>query len=82
MAAASSNPAGLYNFGRCLEFGRGLPRDSVRAAKYYRKSADLGEGMAENRFGISLECGVGVGRNIWLAAEYYQRSALDRRLWT
>jgi TPR repeat protein len=65
----------MYNFGRCLEYGKGIDKDFLRAAKYYRLSAELENSAAQNSFGICLERGIGVHKNLFLAAQYYQRAA-------
>jgi serine/threonine protein kinase len=65
----------MYNFGRCLEYGRGIEQDFIRAAKFYRRAADLGNAAAQTSFGVCLERGIGVKSNPVLAARYYQRSA-------
>jgi hypothetical protein len=74
-SASQSHPGGLYNFGRCLEYGKGIPQDFIRAAKFYRLAAELNDPAAENSFGICLERGIGVASNYALATRYYQRSA-------
>jgi TPR repeat protein len=70
-----SNPSGLYNFGRCLEYGKGIERDFVRAAKYSRLAAVLNHPMAENSFGVCLKRPLGVHSNAALTARYYKRPA-------
>jgi hypothetical protein len=67
----------MYNFGRCLEYGKGIEQDFDRAAKYYRLSAERKNAAAENSFGICLERGIGVDKNVWLASRYYLRAALQ-----
>jgi TPR repeat protein len=59
-----------------LEYGKGIDQDFVRAAKYYRLSAELNNAAAQNSFGICLERGIGLQSNLVLAAHYYQQSAL------
>jgi TPR repeat protein len=58
-----------------LEYGKGIEKDLIRAAKYYRLAAELNKPSAENSFGICLERGIGVDSNLFLAARYYKRSA-------
>jgi hypothetical protein len=65
----------MNNFGRCLEYGQSIEQNFIRAAKYYRLSAEEKNAEAMNNFGICLECGIGVQANLYLAAEYYRQSA-------
>jgi hypothetical protein len=60
-----------------LEYGLGIECDLMRAAKYYRKAAELGDPSAQNSFGIFLERGIGFGSNLALAARYFERSAVQ-----
>jgi TPR repeat protein len=65
----------MNNFGRCLEHGLGIDRDLLRAAKYYRMSAELNNADGMNNFGICLERRIGIQANIDLAVKYYRRAA-------
>jgi hypothetical protein len=65
----------MYNFGRCLEYGKGIDQNVLRAAKYYRLSAEQQNASAQNSFGICLERGIGVQKNMLLAAQYYHHAA-------
>jgi TPR repeat protein len=76
-AASQLHPSGLYNFGRYFECGLGIERDSVRAAKYYHKAAELGKLCAQNSFAICLKRGTGIRSNQALAAHCFELSAMQ-----
>jgi TPR repeat protein len=40
-APSLGHPDALFNFGRCLEYGKGVRSQPLRAAKYYRLSAEM-----------------------------------------
>jgi TPR repeat protein len=50
----------MYNFGRCLGYGKEVDQDFFRVTKYYRLSAEQNNAAAQN---------------MSLAASYYLRSA-------
>jgi TPR repeat protein len=47
----------------------------IRAAEYYRLSADQGNSYGQSAFGRCLENGLGIGKDLIRAAEYYRLSA-------
>jgi uncharacterized protein YegL len=53
-------------------------KDLVRAAEYYRLSAEQGDASGQNNFGICLQHGFGVEKDLVRAAEYYLLSAEQR----
>jgi hypothetical protein len=59
----------------CLECGKGIGGNPLRAAKYCRMAAKRNCVMVQNSFGIWFARGIGVRRNHPLAAEYSQMSA-------
>jgi TPR repeat protein len=67
-AVSQSDRDGLYNCACRLEYGKGIDQDFIRAARYYRRSAELKNAAAENSFGICLVRGIGVHSNAALAA--------------
>jgi TPR repeat protein len=62
-AASKLHLSGLYDFGRCLEYGLGIESDLMRVAKYYHKAADLRDPCGQNSFGIYLERDIGIRSN-------------------
>jgi TPR repeat protein len=62
-AGSLFHPDGLYNFGQCLEYGKGINQDLFRAPKYYRLSVELKNAAAQNNFSIFLELGIGIHKN-------------------
>jgi TPR repeat protein len=58
----------------CFKNGQSVDKDVIRAAEYYRLSADQGNASAQYRFGLCLELGKGVEKNLNLAAEYRQKA--------
>jgi hypothetical protein len=74
---SQSHSHGLYNYARCLEYGKGIGQDFIRAAKYYHLSAELNDADPQNSLGIFFEQGMAVQSNPALAARYYQRAALQ-----
>ena len=65
----------LVNLGVCCEFGRGVKKDPVRAAKLYRSAADQGDRTAQCNLGYLYETGEGVEQNLQEAVKWYTRSA-------
>jgi len=49
--AESGNATAQYNLGYCYEYGRGVAKDYVEAAKWYRKAADQGDSYAQCNLG-------------------------------
>jgi TPR repeat protein len=55
--ASSERMATLFLFGRCLEFGCGIPQDPNRAADCYQLSAEHGVSLAQVALGVFCEHG-------------------------
>ncbi|HVT98671.1 MAG TPA: tetratricopeptide repeat protein [Acidobacteriaceae bacterium] len=55
--------------------GRGVPKDPVQAAYWYRKAADQGDPGAQNQLGYLYTWGIGVERNQAEAFRWYARAA-------
>jgi hypothetical protein len=55
--------------------GRGVPKDPVQAAYWYRKAADQGDPGAQNQLGYFYTWGIGVDRSDTEAFRWYARAA-------
>jgi TPR repeat protein len=55
--------------------GRGVPKDPVQAAYWYRKAGDHGDPGAQNQLGYLYTWGIGVERNQAEAFRWYARAA-------
>jgi TPR repeat protein len=71
LSADQGNSQGQFRYGRCLEHGIGVAKDSAEAAKYYKLSANQGNSHGQVSYGRCLEFGTGVQKNIAVAARYY-----------
>ncbi len=66
----------LYNTGDDYYYGRnGREKNLVEAAKYYRKSAELGYSKAQNDYGYCCKNGYGVDKNYFEAVKWYRKAA-------
>jgi TPR repeat protein len=45
---------GINNFGQCLESGKGIGQNFIRATKYDLRSAESRDADAQNNFGICV----------------------------
>jgi TPR repeat protein len=72
MAADQGSAAGQYNFAICLDKGKGVDRNLIQAARFFKMSADQGHAKAQHNYGICLENGRGVERNVIRAAKYFK----------
>ena len=57
MAAEKNHPAAQCNYGVCLESGRGVAKDEVAAAEWYRKASDQNDPFASYNLGHMLAGG-------------------------
>ena len=64
-----------HALGMMHEYGRGLKRDDVEAAKWYKKAAEQDMPEAQYRLGVFHENGWGVTSDAGLAAQWYERAA-------
>jgi S1-C subfamily serine protease len=55
--------------------GKGLPKNEVEAAKWYRRAAEQGDAFAQKHLGIKYENGEGLPKNEVEAAKWYRRAA-------
>ena len=66
----------IYNTGDDYYYGRnGREKNLVEAAKYYRKSAELGYSKAQNDYGYCCKNGYGVDENYAEAVRWYRKAA-------
>lgn len=63
----------------CYENGLGVPRNTVEAAKWYRRAAYQGHAHGQNNLGRCYENGWGVAKDLKQAAKWYKKSALQVR---
>ena len=75
VSAATDSADWLYQEGEKYYYGRGVRRDYSEAAKYYRKSADLGNADAEYSLGHMLTFGQGVRQDKEEALRWYRFAA-------
>lgn len=73
--AAQGDAEAQFRLGMLYEFGRGVPRDFVQAAKWYRKAADQGNAKALIRFGQMYAHGQAVPRDSVQAAKWHEKAA-------
>lgn len=76
-AAASSSLSRDDTYGLAISYdkGRGVDRDVVRAAQYYRKASDAGHLLATVKLGLCFEKGLGVRKSIKTAASLFSRAS-------
>jgi uncharacterized protein len=55
--------------------GRGVPKDPVQSAYWFRKAADLGDQGAQNQLGYMYVWGIGVDRDAEQAFRWFSRAA-------
>jgi hypothetical protein len=55
--------------------GKGLEKDWVKAAKWYRKAASQGEANSQFALGFIYEKGKGVKKDVAEAAKWYGKAA-------
>ena len=75
VSAATDSADWLYQEGEKYYYGRGVRRDYSEAAKYYRKSADLGNADAEYSLGHMHYFGQGVRQDKEEALRWYRFAA-------
>jgi len=64
-----------FTLGSFYASGRGVPRDYVQAARWYRLSAEQGYAPAQNRLGVCYFRGLGVQQNQAEAVVWYSKAA-------
>ena len=66
LSADQGNACGQYNYGYCLEHGKGVEKDVCEAARYFKlaarsfKMADQGDADTQSNYDVCLEHGEGV----------------------
>jgi TPR repeat protein len=60
---------------RMYAFGQGVPQDFAEAVKWFRRSAEQAEAVAQFNLGLSYESGRGVDQDYAEAANWYRRAA-------
>ena len=68
-----------YNLGLMYNTGRGVPRDDVQAAHWYRMAADQGVAPAQHNVGVMFAKGQGIPQDDIQAARWF-RTAADQGL--
>ena len=69
------NASAQYNLGFMYEKGEGVPKDSVQAASWYRKSAEQGDAAGQMALGLMYANGTGVPKDAVQAVYWYRKSA-------
>ena len=64
-----------HNLGVMYDYGRGVPQDNTKAAKWYRRAAEQGIPEAQHNLGLMYENGQGVPQDNTKAAKWYRRAA-------
>lgn len=75
LAEKDRNAQAEEKIGRLYHRGKGLPKDAVKAAEWYRKAADQGDAAAAARLGSMYWMGEGVARDPVEAAKWYALGA-------
>jgi TPR repeat protein len=74
--ADRGDPAAQTVLGEMYEGGKGLPKNEVEAAKWYRRAAEQGYALAQALLGIMYEDGKGgLPKNDVEAVKWYRRAA-------
>lgn len=73
--AAVGNAGAQFNLGRLYFLGQGVPKDTVEAARWYRKAAEQGEIDAQYMLGVAYSYGTGVPQSYAQAALWYRKAA-------
>jgi len=73
--AEANDPAAQCQLGYLYDTGRGVPKDEVEAAKWYRKAAEQGYAVAQNNFGLACQNGRGVAKDDTEAVKWFRKAA-------
>ena len=74
-AAESGDAEAQLSVGMTYQFGRGVPRDNVKAAKWMRLSAEQGNATAQANLGAMYALGDGLPRDYAEAGKWYRLAA-------
>ncbi len=75
IAAANGDPSAEFEVAVRFDEGRGVPRDHVEAAKWYKRSAAKGFAPAQYRLGTLYERGLGLAADRGRAMAWYKSAA-------
>lgn len=75
VAAELGNPTAQYSLGYNYSKGEFLPRDDVKAFKWYKKAARQGDSRSQFLLGDAFYYGTGTIRNFDKAVIWYQKAA-------
>jgi TPR repeat protein/tRNA A-37 threonylcarbamoyl transferase component Bud32 len=73
--ARRGNARCQVTMGNAYRIGRGVPRDPVEAARWYRLAAEQGSDAGQYELGILYENGIGVARDPNAAVAWYRKAA-------
>ena len=73
--ADTGDPIAEYMIGVAYDNGRGVPRDFVQAAAWYRRAADHGEAKAQYNLAAMYAEGQGVQQDFAQAMTWYRKAA-------
>ena len=73
--ASEGHAAAQYNLGVMYEWGNGVPKDDVKAVKWYRLSAEQSHRDGQNNLGAMYSKGEGVEQNFVEALKWFVISA-------
>lgn len=73
--AEQGNAAAQHNLGTLYNYGLGLEKDLVEAARWYRRAARSGNADAQTKMGVFLAQGLGLARDYALAAGWFREAA-------
>lgn len=76
LAEKSNVAQAQEKIGRLYQRGKGLPKDAGKAAEWYLKAAQQGDGAAAARLGSMYRIGEGVPRDANQAAKWYAMGAM------
>jgi TPR repeat protein len=74
-AAESGDAVSQFVCGNRFKKEDGVPRDVVKAARYFKKAADQEHAGGQCNYGFCLRNGIGVTRELVKGTEYYRMAA-------
>jgi hypothetical protein len=74
-AAESGDTISQFVCGNRFKHGDGVPRDVVKAARYFKMAADQGHAGGQCNYGFCLRNGIGVTQDLVKGTEYYKMTA-------
>jgi len=73
--ATAGNREAAFLVGVDYELGKGVAKDSAKAAAWYRKAAEKGDPRAQHSLGVLYELGDGLPLDYAQATEWYRKAA-------